>query len=78
MLFIFIFVQGHPEMKSGHFIYLISYTLYLAHKAMGIFYIIHRCHQVSFLACLYPSDPHCHKPHEQAFLVPAKEPGIPF
>ena len=78
MLFIFMFVQGQPEMKSGHFIYLISYTLYLARKAMGIIYIIRRSHQVSFLACLHPIHPHCHKPHQQAFLVPKKGAGMPF
>ena len=64
-------------MKNGHFMPA-RYTLYLAHEAKGIFHIIHRCHQVSFLACLHPIDPHCHKPHQQAFLMPTKGPGIPF
>ena len=73
----FAFVQGQPEMKSGHFMAAL-YTLYLAHEAMGIFYKIHWCHQVSFLACLHPIDPHCHKPHQQAFLLLTKEPGISF
>ena len=49
----------HSEMKNGHFMPA-PYTLYLARKAMGIFYIIHRCHHVSFLVCLHPIDPHCH------------------
>ena len=51
----------------------VPYTLYLVHEAMGIFYIIHRCHQVSFLACLHPMDLHCHKPHQKAFLLPKKD-----
>ena len=50
----------------------VPYTLYLVHEAMGIFYITHRCHQVSFLACLHPIDRHCHKPHQKAFLLPKK------
>ena len=75
MLLFFMFGQGQPEMKSGHFI---SYTPYLVHEAMGTFYTIHRCHQASFFACPHPIDPHCYKPHQQAFLLPTKGPGIPF
>ena len=63
ILFIFMFVQDQAEMKSGHFIYFVSYTLYLAHEAIDILYIIHQCHQVFFLARLHPIDPHCNKPH---------------
>ena len=75
VLFIFMFVQGQPEVKSGHFI---SYTLCLAQETMGIFYIIHQCHHMSFLACLHPIDPNCHKPHQQAFPLPTQGFGIPF
>ena len=51
------------------------YTVYLAHEAMGIFYIIHRCHHVSFLACRHPIGLHCHEPHQKVIL-PAKGPVI--
>ena len=64
-------------MKNAHFMPAL-YTLYLAHEGMGIFYIICRCHHVSLLACLHPIDPHYHKPHQQAFLLPTKRLGIPF
>ena len=64
-------------MKNGHFMPA-PYTLYLTQEAMGVFYIIYRCHHVSFLACLHAIDPHCHKPHQKAFLLPTKGPGIPF
>ena len=57
---------------------LAPFTLYLAHKAMGIFYTIHRCHQASISACPHTTDPHCHKPHQQGFLFPTKGPDIPF
>ena len=57
---------------------LAPYILYLAHEAMGIFYIIHLCHHVSFLACLHPINLHCHKPHQKAFPLPTKGSGIPF
>ena len=77
MLFIFMFVQGQPEMKSGHFMPA-PYTPYLVNEAMGIFYTIQRCHQVSFSACPHPIDPHCCKPHQQIFLLPTKGLGIPF
>ena len=67
MPFIFIFF--------GRFI---SYTPYLVHEAIGIFYTIHRCHQASLLACPHPINPHYHKPHQQAFLLPTKGAGILF
>ena len=50
----------------------------LVHEAMGIFYKIHRCHQASFLAWPHPIDPHCNKPHQQAFLLPTIGPGIQY
>ena len=62
-------------MKNDHFMPA-AYTLYLTHKAMGIFCIIHWGHHVRFLACLHPIDRHCHKPHQQAFLLPIKGLGI--
>ena len=65
--YIFYDYSIQPEMKNGYFMSA-PYTLYLAHKAMGIFYIIYRCHHESFLACLHSIDPHCHKPHQQAFF----------
>ena len=43
----------------------VSFTLYLVHEAMCIFYTAHQCYQVSFLACPHPID---HKPHQQAFF----------
>ena len=52
-VFIFYDYSIQREMKNGHFMPA-QYTLYLAHKAMGIFYTIHRYHHVSFLAFLHP------------------------
>ena len=75
--FIFTIIQYNRKWKNGHYMPA-SYTLYLAHEAMGIFYIIHRCHHVSFLVCLHPIDPHWHKPHQKAFPLPKKGLGIPF
>ena len=55
-----------------------SYTLCLAHEAMGVFHKIYRCHQVTFLTCPHPIDLSRCKPHQQAVLLPIKELGIFF
>ena len=57
----------------GYFIYPLPSS-----GSRGYFQIIYRCHHVSFLVCLHAIDPHYYKLHQEAFLLPKKEPGIPI
>ena len=77
--FYFDVCSRQPEIKIGHFT-LAQHIFYPlpSSRSHGIFYTIHWCHQVSFLACPHPIYPHCHKPHQQAFLLPKKGLVIPF